>query len=55
MAEVQLQNIEKRYDNEAHAVRGVSFVAFGAVLKLSDEKSRQVLTFQNRRRILGYV
>ncbi len=27
MAEVQLQNLEKRYDNDAHAVRGVSFVA----------------------------
>jgi multiple sugar transport system ATP-binding protein len=27
MAEVQLKNLEKRYDNEAHAVRGVSFTA----------------------------
>jgi ABC-type sugar transport system ATPase subunit len=27
MAEVQLHNLEKRYDNEAHAVKGVTFTA----------------------------
>ncbi|MDP4199914.1 MAG: sn-glycerol-3-phosphate ABC transporter ATP-binding protein UgpC [Bacteroidota bacterium] len=27
MAEVQLKNLEKRYDNDAHAVRGVTFTA----------------------------
>jgi ABC-type sugar transport system ATPase subunit len=27
MAEVQLKNLEKRYDNDAHAVKGISFTA----------------------------